>query len=179
MTMGIVIVASLAARTAPEYVAKIRSTFMLTSSTANAVARSSREEGVRLAQERHPSLVLMDIRLPGIDGIEALRRLRVEQSTRGIPVMAMTASVMTADRQKITDAGFDAFQSKPLKVSDSIAAVERLLDHHGKRAERRHRLEPSSPTFWEFVHDHRTHGTLTGKASEPAWDGYLLTVACS
>jgi len=43
--------------------------------------------------------------------------------------MAMTASVMTADRQKITDAGFDAFQSKPLKVKDFVAAVERLLDH--------------------------------------------------
>jgi CheY-like chemotaxis protein len=76
------------------------------------------EEGVRLAQERHPSLVLMDIRLPGIDGIEALRQLRAEEATREIPIMAMTASVMTADRQKITDAGFDAFQSKPLKVSD-------------------------------------------------------------
>jgi two-component system, cell cycle response regulator DivK len=62
------------------------------------------EEGVRLAQERHPSLVLMDIRLPGIDGIEALRQLRAEQTTRGIPIMAMTASVMTADRQRITDA---------------------------------------------------------------------------
>jgi two-component system, cell cycle response regulator DivK len=62
------------------------------------------EAGVRLAQERHPSLVLMDIRLPGIDGIEALRQLRAEQTTRGIPIMAMTASVMTADRQRITDA---------------------------------------------------------------------------
>jgi CheY-like chemotaxis protein len=90
------------------------------------------EEGVRLAQEHHPRLVLMDIRLPGIDGIEALRRLRAEEATREIPIMAMTASVMTADRQKITDAGFDAFQSKPLKVSDFVAAVERLLDHHGK-----------------------------------------------
>jgi CheY-like chemotaxis protein len=90
------------------------------------------EEGVRLAQERHPSLILMDIRLPGIDGIEALRLLRAEQATRGIPIMAMTASVMTADRQKITDAGFDAFQSKPLKVSDFVAAVERLLDQQGK-----------------------------------------------
>ena len=90
------------------------------------------EEGVRLAQERHPSLVLMDIRLPGIDGIEALRQLRAEAATREIPIMAMTASVMTADRQKITDAGFDAFQSKPLKVSDFVAAVERLLDHPGK-----------------------------------------------
>src|SRR5438094_8367566 len=90
------------------------------------------EEGVRLAQERHPSLVLMDIRLPGIDGIEALRQLRAVEATREIPIMAMTASVMTADRQKITDAGFDAFQSKPLKVSDFVAAVERLLDHPQK-----------------------------------------------
>jgi two-component system, cell cycle response regulator DivK len=86
------------------------------------------EEGVRLAQERRPSLVLMDIRLPGIDGIEALRQLRAAEATREIPIMAMTASVMTADRQKITDAGFDAFQSKPLKVSDFVAAVERLLE---------------------------------------------------
>ncbi len=90
------------------------------------------EEGVHLAQERHPSLILMDIRLPGIDGIEALRQLRAEEATREIPIMAMTASVMTADRQKITDAGFDAFQSKPLKVSDFVAAVERLLDHPQK-----------------------------------------------
>lgn len=90
------------------------------------------EEGVRLAHERHPRLVLMDIRLPGIDGIEALRQLRAEAATREIPIMAMTASVMTADRQKITDAGFDAFQSKPLKVSDFVAAVERILDHTGK-----------------------------------------------
>jgi len=90
------------------------------------------EDGVRLAQERHPSLILMDIRLPGIDGVEALRQLRSEEATREIPIMAMTASVMTADRQRITDAGFDAFQSKPLKVKDSVAAVERILDHPGK-----------------------------------------------
>jgi two-component system cell cycle response regulator DivK len=67
------------------------------------------EAGVRLAQQRRPNLVLMDIRLPGIDGIEALRRLRAEPMTREIPVMAMTVSVMTADRQKIMDAGFDAY----------------------------------------------------------------------
>ena len=85
-----------------------------------------------MAQERPPSLVLMDIRLPGIDGIEALRRLRAAPATRGIPIMAMTASVMTSDRQRIADAGFDAFHSKPLKVKDFVAAVERLLDHSGK-----------------------------------------------
>ena len=89
------------------------------------------EEGVRLAQERRPSLVLMDIRLPGIDGIQALGRLRAETATRGIPVIAMTASVMTNDRQKVLDAGFDAFQSKPIKIKDFVAAVEQLLARHG------------------------------------------------
>ena len=88
------------------------------------------EGGIRLAQERRPSLVLMDIRLPGIDGMEALRRLRAEPTTRGIPVMAMTASVMSEDRRKIMDAGFDASQGKPIKVHDFVAAVEDLLERH-------------------------------------------------
>jgi two-component system cell cycle response regulator DivK len=88
------------------------------------------EEGVRLAQERRPSLVLMDIRLPGIDGIQALGRLRAEETTRGIPVIAMTASVMAKDRQKVLDAGFDAFQSKPINVKEFVAIVERLLERH-------------------------------------------------
>ena len=87
------------------------------------------EEGVRLALERRPRLVLMDIRLPGIDGVEALRRLRAEGTTRGIPVRAMTASVMTEDRQKILGAGFDAYQSKPINMTDFVAAVAQLLEH--------------------------------------------------
>ena len=87
------------------------------------------EEGVRLAQERGPSLVLMDIRLPGIDGVEALRRLRAEETTREIPIMAMTASVMSEDRQKIMAAGFDGYQSKPINVTDFVAAVAQLLEH--------------------------------------------------
>jgi two-component system, cell cycle response regulator DivK len=90
------------------------------------------EEGVRLAQERRPGLVLMDIRLPGIDGIEALGRLRAEVATRGIPVMAMTASVMAKDRQKVLDAGFDAFHSKPINVKAFLATVEQLLERHRK-----------------------------------------------
>jgi two-component system cell cycle response regulator DivK len=90
------------------------------------------EEGVRLAQERRPGLVLMDIRLPGIDGIQALARLRTEVATREIPVMAMTASVMAGDRQRVLDAGFDAFQSKPIQIRDFVAAVEQLLAHHRK-----------------------------------------------
>jgi len=86
------------------------------------------EEGVRLAQERRPSLGLMDIRLPGIDGVEALRRLRAEEITRGIPVMAMTASVMSEDRRKIMAAGFDGYQSKPINVIDFVADVAQLLE---------------------------------------------------
>jgi CheY-like chemotaxis protein len=92
------------------------------------IESESGEEGVRLAQERRPSLVLMDIRLPGIDGVEALRRLRAEHTTQGIPVMAMTASVMSEDRQKIMAAGFDGYQSKPINVTDFVAAVARLLE---------------------------------------------------
>jgi len=90
------------------------------------------EEGVRLAQERRPSLVLMDIRLPGIDGVEALRRLRAEQTTRGIPVMAMTASVMSEDRQKIMAAGFDGYQAKPIDVTGFVTAVREMIDRPGK-----------------------------------------------
>lgn len=101
---------------------------VLTFKGYDVIAAETGEEGVRLALERCPSLVLMDIRLPGIDGVEALRRLRAEGATRRIPVMAMTASVMTADRQKVMGAGFDAYQSKPLNVTEFVAAVAQLLE---------------------------------------------------
>ena len=87
------------------------------------------EEGIRLARERCPSLVLMDIRLPGIDGMEALRQLRAEATTREIPVMAMTASVMSEDRRRVMGAGFDAYQGKPIQVNDFLAAVAQTLEH--------------------------------------------------
>jgi two-component system cell cycle response regulator DivK len=103
---------------------------LLTFNGYEIIEAETAEEGVRLALERHPSLVLMDIRLPGIDGIQALGRLRAEVVTRGIPVMAMTASVMASDRQRVLDAGFDAFQSKPIKIRDFLAAVKRLLERH-------------------------------------------------
>ncbi len=70
----------------------------------------------------------MDIRLPGIDGMEALRQLRAEATTREIPVMAMTASVMSEDRQRIMGAGFDAYQGKPIEVNGFVAAVAQLLE---------------------------------------------------
>jgi two-component system cell cycle response regulator DivK len=82
---------------------------------------------VRLAGELHPDLVLMDIQLPGINGIEALRRLRGAADTRHIPVMAVTASAMTSDRQRIMAAGFDSYQSKPISIRPFVEAVEQLL----------------------------------------------------
>jgi CheY-like chemotaxis protein len=86
------------------------------------------EEGVRLVKGHAASLVLMDIRLPGIDGIEALRRLRNDAVTRAIPVMAVTASAMTTDRVKIMAAGFDAYQSKPITIKPFVAAVRELIE---------------------------------------------------
>jgi two-component system, cell cycle response regulator DivK len=72
--------------------------------------------------------VLMDIQLTGIDGIEALHRLRAAPETRAIPVIAVTASAMTADRTKIMAAGFDGYQSKPISVRPFLAAVRETLD---------------------------------------------------
>jgi len=86
------------------------------------------EEALRLARESRPALVLMDIQLPGMDGIEAFRRLRADPATATIPVMAVTASAMTHNRQTILAAGFDGYQTKPISVREFLAAVRALLD---------------------------------------------------
>jgi two-component system cell cycle response regulator DivK len=86
------------------------------------------EDGLRLAGERPPALVLMDIQLPGMSGIEALAALRADPALRTIPVIAVTASAMTHDRQKILDAGFDGYQSKPISIDEFVGAVRRSLD---------------------------------------------------
>jgi two-component system cell cycle response regulator DivK len=85
------------------------------------------EDGVALAQATPPALILMDIQLPGMSGIDALRILRADERTRGIPVIAVTASAMTQDRQKIMSAGFDAYQAKPIDVNQFVAAVRAML----------------------------------------------------
>jgi len=85
------------------------------------------EEGVELARSRQPALVLMDIQLPGMDGITALKLLRQDPATRAIRVMAVTASAMTQDRQTILAAGFDGYQSKPINVKGFLEAVQELL----------------------------------------------------
>jgi two-component system, cell cycle response regulator DivK len=86
------------------------------------------EDGVKLAKERKPDLVLMDIQLPGINGIEAFRQIRGDAATRAIPVVALTASVTPTDRSAITAAGFDAFISKPISLKEFVDTVKRLVD---------------------------------------------------
>lgn len=86
------------------------------------------EDGVRLAKEKLPDLVLMDIQLPGISGIDALKALRDDAQTENIPVAALTASVTPTDRSRISAAGFDAFLSKPIDLKEFLEIVKRLTE---------------------------------------------------
>jgi two-component system cell cycle response regulator DivK len=87
------------------------------------------EEGIQLARAQHPALVLMDIQLPGMSGIQALAELRADPVTRAIPVIAVTASVMAQERQKVMAAGFDGFQGKPLSVRELLNTIREILGH--------------------------------------------------
>ena len=86
------------------------------------------EDGVRLGLEHVPDLVLMDIQLPDIDGIEAFHRLRADPRTAGVPIVAFTASVTAGDRSKITAAGFDGFLAKPINLKEFLATLQRVLE---------------------------------------------------
>ena len=91
------------------------------------------EDGVALATEKLPDLVLMDIQLPGINGIQALAQLRSNATTAKIPVIAVTASVMQQDRKLITEAGFDGYIGKPINLAEFLQTVNAQLER-GPRA---------------------------------------------
>jgi two-component system cell cycle response regulator DivK len=82
-------------------------------------------QALALAVEHGPALVLMDIRLPDMDGLEALRRLRLAERTAATPVLAVTAQAMHGDRERFEEAGFDGYLSKPVDIDELLAAVER------------------------------------------------------
>ena len=91
-------------------------------------------DGVRLAEQEHPDLVLMDIQLPDIDGIMALGRIRTDTSLDAMPVLAISASVMPDEQQKIVASGFDAFITKPINLKQFVETVQRFLQNgRGKR----------------------------------------------
>jgi two-component system cell cycle response regulator DivK len=96
------------------------------------IESESAEEGIKLALDKSPALILMDIQLPGIDGITALKQLRADPKTKNIPVIAITASAMTHNRKTMLAEGFDGYQTKPISLKDFLGEVERVLAARSK-----------------------------------------------
>jgi two-component system cell cycle response regulator DivK len=99
------------------------------------VEATTGEQGVELARTASPDLVLMDLQLPGIDGAEALRRIRESRDPDRIPVVAVTAFAMQDDRDRAIDAGFDGYLQKPLSVRELPNQVQRFLTVRQQRRE--------------------------------------------
>ena len=85
------------------------------------------ENGLKLAEEKTPALILMDIQLPGMDGITAMKQLKAAPKTKSIPIVAITASAMTYNRQTMLAEGFDGYQTKPFNLTEFLADVGRLI----------------------------------------------------
>lgn len=92
------------------------------------LAAESAESGIALARERLPDLVLMDIRLPDMDGIAATRVLKGDPATASIPLIALTAFAMKGDEERIRLAGCDGYLSKPYRYEELLALVGKFLD---------------------------------------------------
>ena len=85
------------------------------------------EDGLKLALEKSPNIILMDIQLPGMDGITALKQLRADPKTNGIAAIAITASAMTHNRKTMLAEGFDGYQTKPISINDFLDEVRKVL----------------------------------------------------
>ena len=92
------------------------------------------EQGLALARSERPALILMDVQLPGMDGVAALDRLRGDPETSGIRVIALTAFAMRSDRERFLAAGFDGYLEKPIDVGAFPGQIAALLDDAGKEA---------------------------------------------
>jgi two-component system cell cycle response regulator DivK len=98
-------------------------TFLLQSAGHSVLSASDAESGVTLARGMQPDLVLMDIQLPGMDGLQATALLKADAATRDIPVIALTALAMKGDEQRIRAAGCDGYIAKPLAYKDFLATI--------------------------------------------------------
>ena len=103
------------------------STFLLESADYTVLAATNAEIGLTLAREARPDLILMDIQLPGMDGLEATALLKADEATRGIPVIALTALAMKGDEERILAAGCDGYIAKPLDYKDFLATIRARL----------------------------------------------------
>ena len=103
------------------------STFLLESADYEVISAANAEIGVMLAREGRPDLILMDIQLPGMDGLQATALLKADAATRHIPVIALTALAMKGDEERIRAAGCDGYIAKPLDYKDFLATVKASL----------------------------------------------------
>ena len=101
--------------------------FLLQSAGHAVLSATNAEAGLTLARDEKPNLILMDIQLPGMDGLEAISLLKRDDATRAIPVIAVTALAMKGDEERIRAAGCDGYIAKPMRYKDFLAAIEAQL----------------------------------------------------
>jgi two-component system cell cycle response regulator DivK len=102
-------------------------TFLLQSAGHTVLSASDAEAGLTLARDQQPQLILMDIQLPGMDGLEATLLLKQDEATRAIPVIALTALAMKGDEERIRAAGCDGYIAKPMNYQDFLATIAAQL----------------------------------------------------
>lgn len=93
----------------------------------NVIEATTGEEALNLLKEQTPDIILMDIQLPGIDGLTLIRQIKADASKKDIPIIAVTAHAMKGDEQKIMDSGCDAYVSKPIDTRELPVTVEKYL----------------------------------------------------
>jgi two-component system, cell cycle response regulator DivK len=103
------------------------SSFLLQSVNYKVLMATTAELGVAIAREQHPDLILMDIQLPGMDGLQATALLKANEATRDIPVLALTALAMKGDEERIRAAGCDGYIAKPLDYKAFLSEVKARL----------------------------------------------------
>jgi two-component system cell cycle response regulator DivK len=101
--------------------------FLLRSAGYAVLSATDAEAGLTLARDKRPDLILMDIQLPGMDGLEATALLKRDEATRDIPVIALTALAMKGDEARIRAAGCDGYIAKPMRYQDFLATVAARL----------------------------------------------------
>ena len=103
-------------------------TFLLESAGHAVLAATTAEAGVTLARDEQPDLILMDIQLPGMDGLQATTQLKRDAATCAIPVIALTALAMKGDEERILAAGCDGYIAKPLRYQEFLASIANRLE---------------------------------------------------
>ena len=97
--------------------------FLLQSAGHDVISATDAEAGLALARAEQPDLILMDIQLPGMDGLAATTQLKADEATRRIPVIALTALAMKGDEERIRAAGCDGYIGKPMRYKDFLATI--------------------------------------------------------